>query len=286
MKRFTAIDLSELPPPDVVERLDYEAIVTQMRDDLVAAFPAIAGVIDLQSEPARKLIEVFAYRELLVRQRVNDAARAVMLATAIGADLENLAAFFGVRRAEGEPDERLRRRTGLAVEAFGAAGPAGAYQFYALSAAPELKDVTAISPEPGEVLVTLLGKEGAGEVAQDVVQRVTHVLSADHVKPLTDVLSVGPAEILAYQIEAGLIIFPGPDSEPIRQKAIAGAAQYAARRHNLGLDITKSGLYAALHVEGVQRVILRAPQVLPIRVSPRQAAFCTAIEVTVDGRGD
>ena len=61
MSRFTAIDLSGLVPPDIVETLDYEAIVKAMRDDLVERFPLIAGVIDLESEPARKLIEAFAY---------------------------------------------------------------------------------------------------------------------------------------------------------------------------------------------------------------------------------
>jgi hypothetical protein len=40
-----------------IETLDYEAIVQAMRDDLVERFPLIAGVIDLESEPARKLIE-------------------------------------------------------------------------------------------------------------------------------------------------------------------------------------------------------------------------------------
>ena len=39
-----------------------------------------------------------AYRELLIRQRVNDAARGVMLATASGTDLDNLAANFNVER--------------------------------------------------------------------------------------------------------------------------------------------------------------------------------------------
>ena len=77
MSRFTAIDLSGLAPPDIIETLDYEAIVTAMRDDLVEQFPLIAGVIDLESEPARKLIEAFAYRELRLRARINDAARAV-----------------------------------------------------------------------------------------------------------------------------------------------------------------------------------------------------------------
>lgn len=78
MSRFTAINLSGLSPPAIIETLDYEAIVQAMRDDLVARFPLIVGVIDLESEPARKLIEAFAYRELGLRARINDSARAVL----------------------------------------------------------------------------------------------------------------------------------------------------------------------------------------------------------------
>jgi phage-related baseplate assembly protein len=79
-------------PPDIIETLDYEAIVSEMRDDLVARFPLIAGVIDLESEPARKLIEAFAYRELRLRARINDGARAVLLASSYGTNLDHLAA--------------------------------------------------------------------------------------------------------------------------------------------------------------------------------------------------
>lgn len=71
MSRFTAINLAGLPPPDVIETLDYETIVREMYDDLVVRFPDISGVIDLESEPARKLIEAFAYRELLLRAAVS-----------------------------------------------------------------------------------------------------------------------------------------------------------------------------------------------------------------------
>ena len=52
MSRFTAINLSGLTPPDIIETLDYEAIVKDMRDDLVARFPLIAGVIDLVKRQA------------------------------------------------------------------------------------------------------------------------------------------------------------------------------------------------------------------------------------------
>ncbi|MFM8745990.1 MAG: baseplate J protein, partial [Aestuariivirga sp.] len=98
MSHDTALDLSVLPPPEVIETVSYEPIVAAMRDDLVARFPAIAGVIDLESEPARKLIEVFAYREILLRARANDVARANLLAFATGADLDHLAAWYDVTR--------------------------------------------------------------------------------------------------------------------------------------------------------------------------------------------
>ena len=126
MTRFAVFDLASLPYPGVVEALDVEAIVTSMRDDLVTRFPAIAGVIDLESEPARKLIEVFAYRELLLRARINDAAQQRMLAFAAASNLDSIAAYYGVNRFEGEDDGSLRRRTQLAPEAMPHGGTVGA----------------------------------------------------------------------------------------------------------------------------------------------------------------
>lgn len=281
---LTAVDLSQLKPPQAIKELSFESFVQEMRDDIVARFPAIAPVVDLPSEPVRKLIEVFAYRELLVRQRVNDAAQAVMLATATGSDLENLASFFGVTRAEEESDDRLRRRTSLAVEAYSTAGPIGAYKFHALTAAPEVKDVSVTSPAPGQVLVTLLGAEGGGAVSQSTVLAVREALNAEHVRPLTDVVSVKCASIITYSVDAGLTILPGPAPEPIVAKAQEAVTAYVQRRHGLGRDITVSGLMGALHVDGVQRVTLRAPADLPITVRVDQAAFCEAVTVKYEGR--
>lgn len=72
-----------------------------------------------------------------------------MLPYALGADLDNLAAFFGVERQLVDPgnprawppeppvweeDDRFRRRIQLALEGYSTAGPAGAYLFHAFSA--------------------------------------------------------------------------------------------------------------------------------------------------------
>ena len=91
---MSVIDLSLLPAPAVVETLDYEAILSALKADLIARAPELAPALQLESEPLVKLLEVAAWRETVLRARINDAARAVMLPWATGADLDNLAARY------------------------------------------------------------------------------------------------------------------------------------------------------------------------------------------------
>lgn len=298
MAGYTQINLANLPAPAVIEELSFEAVVQAMRDDLVARFPAIVGVIDLESEPARKLIEVFAYRETILRARINAAARGVMLAYATGTDLDNLGAIFGVGRfllspanpaavppvdAVFESDEELRRRIQLSLEGFSTAGPSGAYLFHALSADEDVKDAYAISPAPGDVLVSVLSRTGDGAASPELVATVAAALNDEDVRPLCDNVSVQSAAIITYQITATIRFFDGPDSGTVMEAAMAAAQLYASEQHRIGRDITVSGIHAALHQPGVARVDL----VLPagnIEVGETQAAFCTGINLT-DGGG-
>ncbi|MCE1004506.1 baseplate assembly protein [Pseudomonas sp. NMI1173_11] len=154
------IDLSLLPPPDVVESLDFETLY----QEVLGIFRAHMGdqwTALLESDPVVKLMEVMAYRELVMRARVNAAAKASLLAYAKGADLDNRAADYGVQRltiraanpdavppvtALMESDEALRYRTRLSLEALSVAGSSGAYEYHALSASAELVHVSVDSP--------------------------------------------------------------------------------------------------------------------------------------------
>lgn len=297
MARFTQINLSNLPAPAVVETLDFETIVQEMRDDLVARFPAIEGVIDLESEPARKLIEVFAFRETLMRARINSAARAVMMAYATGSDLDHIAAMFGVERflitpadpgavppveAVYETDDDLRRRTQLALEGFSTGGPSGAYIFHALSADADVLDASAISPVPGDVLVTVLSRTGDGTASPELLAAVDAALNDEDVRPLCDAVSVQSADIVEYQIEAALLFDAGPGPATVIAAAQAAAEAYASAQHRLGKDITISGIHAALHQPGVARVDLSSPAA-NIAISDEQAGYCTEIDLTDGG---
>ncbi|HDS1622881.1 baseplate assembly protein [Stenotrophomonas maltophilia] len=290
---FTSVNLSQLPAPAVIEVLDFEA----MFDESLTALQALDPTFDalLPSDPAFKILEVCTYLRLLDRQRVNDAARGVMLAYAGGSDLDHLAAIFGVvrqvldpgRPQEGVPpryesDEDFRRRIQLGPEGFSVAGPEGAYVFHALSADPRVLDASATSPAPGEVVVSVLSREADGTATQGLLDIVEAKLSADDVRPLTDHVLVKPATIVTYSVDATLFTFAGPDSQVVLAEARTRLDRYISESHRLGRDVTRSGLFAALHAEGVQRVEIVHPAA-DVVVNRTQATHCAGVTLTHGG---
>lgn len=292
---YTSVDLSQLAAPDVVEALDFETILAAMLADLQARDSTFTALVE--SDPAYKILEVAAYRELLVRQRVNDAARAVMLAYASGADLENLGALFGVTRLVLDPgdatavptipptyesDADFRRRIQLSLEGFSTAGPEGAYIFHALGADGDVLDVSATSPTAGEVVVTVLSRTGNGTASSALLTAVDTAVSAEDVRPLTDHVTVQSATIVNYTVSATLHFYAGPDRAVVLAASQASLEKYVEGQHRLGLDVTLSGIYAALHQPGVQRVDLASPTA-NIVVNSQSASYCTGITLTDGG---
>lgn len=296
------IDLSQLPPPVVVEPLDFETLFAQRKAAFIAMYPEdeqeeIARTLELESEPITMLLEENCYRELLLRQRVNEAARAVMLAYSTDSDLDNLAVNFNVERltiqeeddsvtppieAVMESDADLRTRTQQAFEGLSVAGPTAAYKFWGRSADGRVADISAVSPTPACVTISVLSREGDGTASDDLLSVVAAALNDEEVRPVADRVTVQSAEIVPYQIDATLYIYPGPEAEPVRQASEQQLQAYIAAQNRLGRDIRLSAIYAALHVEGVQRVELAQP-VADIVLSDYQASHCTEYTITVGG---
>ncbi|WP_257828563.1 baseplate assembly protein [Burkholderia glumae] len=296
----TPIDLSRLPAPDVVEEIDFEALLAERKAGLLSLVPDdrradVAAALELESEPITIMLQESVYREMYLRQRVNDAARAVMLAFAMDSDLDQLAALLGVERLEITPADPetgtpavmegntdLRYRTQLAPQGYSVAGPEGAYRSHALAAHGSVLDASATSPAPGEVLVTVLSRDGDGTPSNEVIDAVTAALRADDVRPLTDKVTVRGATIIGYEVDAVLFTFPGPDSSVVLKEAASKLAAYVAETHRIGREVTLSGIYAALHVNGVERVKLNAPTA-DVEISATQAPYCRAVKITPGG---
>lgn len=301
MTSYTAIDLSQLAPPDVVEALDYEAVLAALVADFKTRWQDYDA--DLESDPVVKVLEVAAYRELLLRARVNDAARAVLLATAQGADIDHIGALFGVARllvtaadqdayppvaAVYESDANFRARIQLSLEGLTVAGSSGAYEFHARSADATVKDVDVFAPEPagdytGDVTITVLSTAGDGAPDGALLTAVETALNDETVRPLTDRLLVqGPGTIHTYAVTATLTFYAGPSVAEVLAAAQAAIEAYVDAHHSLGHDIALSGILAALHQPGVQNVDLTAPAA-DLVVAHDEVAYCTGITLTDGG---
>lgn len=296
MKTFTPIDLAQLPDPRVVEQLDYEQILEQRKAALLALWPEteraeIAARMALESDPLNKLLQENAYRELVWRQRVNEAALATLLAKARGADLDQVAANYNVRRlvvtpatdqapAVMEGDDALRERAQMAFEGLSTAGPRNAYVYHARSADGRVADATAVSPAPAEVVVTVQALDGDGSAPADLLAGVLAALSDEDVRPVADRVTVQGAQILPYSVTATLYLAStGPEAEPILAAAEARCRALVNARRRLGVEVSASAVHAALHVEGVRKVQLNGwADIVP---SAYQAGYCTGIHLSL-----
>ena len=289
MSRFSQIDLSQLPPPDVIETLDYDALLTDALDRMAELMPEVSEALALESEPLRKLIELISYTVLLLRARINDAARATMLATATGADLENLAALFGVSRllvspatddvaAVWETDAALRARTQLAPEAYTTAGSVGAYEYHARAADPRVQDVSVTSPSPGEVLVTVLASTTTGVPGPGLLSIVQKALSQPDVRPLCHGVTVAAPTMATFTVIATIEVGDGPDATAVLTAARAALDDYLASVRRIGATVAVSGLLAALHRPSVIRVTMAAPAA-DIVCNATSAPCCTSVDL-------
>lgn len=288
-----AIDLSQLPAPNVIEPLDYETILAENLVDLAAQGVDMDELTE--SDPAIKVVQLNAYRELKLRQRINEAARALMLAYAVKTDLDHIGANMDVPRlqiwpadpdkgtaAVTEADEDYRRRIQLAPQGMSVAGPEGAYVFHALSADGRVRNATATSPSPGHVVVTVLSHEGDGTPSQELLDIVAAHLAQDGIRPLTDYVLVRGAQVIRYQVHAKLYSFSGPDPTVVLIEANKRMQQYAKEAHQLGRVPTHSGIDAAVHVAGVERVILVSPTADP-EISKLVAYYCDDMQIEYAG---
>ena len=127
---------------------------------MIAAFPpeqqaAVAAALELESEPLNVIAQVFAYREMMLMQRVNDGVAACMLSHSTFSDLDNLGANNNTQRlvtkeatdtteAVYESDAAFRLRIQSAFEGLSVAGPTGAYEYFAK--APAVRWLTPKQP--------------------------------------------------------------------------------------------------------------------------------------------
>ncbi len=276
----TLSDLASLPTPAVIEPLSFEMIFSELQTEFQSRYPDYSAL--LASDPAVKLLEVAAYREVLLRNRINAAAKASLLAFATGSDLDHLAAFYGVTRLMEEADEALRLRTRQRIIGFANAGGAAHYRYWALSASPDVADVEVDSPEPGRVRISVLAKGEEETVPDAVLEAVRAVVLRDDIRVLTDTVEVVAAELIPVTVTARIWLYP--DTPMAAFDAIEARFKEAlAAQSVLGWDLTPSWVIGELQRPGVHKVELHSPTT-DIRANANQAVRLMHLNLEFAGR--
>ncbi|ELD0412664.1 TPA: baseplate J/gp47 family protein [Escherichia coli] len=293
---YDVINLSDLPVPDAIVVPDAAVIFGAWLARLRELDPEFDALVE--SDPAYKQGEVTAFQLTLAFQRVNDAVRAVFLASAQKADLDQIGAAFNVERmvivpanpeavpptdAVMEEDDAFRERIQLSWSQLNTAGARNAYRFHARSADEDVLDADAYGPEEhgraGEVDVYVLSREGDGTASRALLDAVSVRLNADEIRPLTDFVTVKSAIINDYSVTAELEIPDGPDAGEVLENAKNTLMSYTRLANRINGMVPVSAIYAALQQTGVARVILSSPRA-DIEPATGTAPRCAAVNVT------
>lgn len=94
------MELLNLPFPNVIEELSFDEISSKIKklflkllnDDEIAL---------LESDNYSCLLEALAYREMILRARINSSIKAMLLPYSAGSDLDNVVAIYGIKRLKG-----------------------------------------------------------------------------------------------------------------------------------------------------------------------------------------
>ncbi len=298
-----SIDLHQLPKPAVVEPLNYETILHRLTQDFLQRVATLSELDLSESDPAMKLLEVAAWRELLLRQRINEAARSHLLAFATGSDLDHLATFYAVKRLHARPlqptdkshtaiaareakqvesDTALRARLQAKIASGSTAGSRDYYRYQALSSDVRVKAVHCDSPGLGIVRLSIWAHDDKGLPDDDVVTRVRNHVTDDSVRVLTDTVQVVACEPTFTPIVAKVTLQSGVMADAVLQQARRQCHQQWQRTQGLGQSLTRAWLIAHLFMEGMAQLEVITPA-KDVVVHPNGIVIITQITLQCQG---
>lgn len=313
MARLGSLELDQLPVMEVLEQLNSEGIISERMRQFVELWrkydpPAGAqyDVDALEFDPIKINQETNAFFELLLRDRVNQAAKGVTLAYAAGADLDAIASRYpgGMPREAGESDDSYRTRIWLSVNTLSPHGTYEAYVFWAMTGALSegvpIRDATAVAKRgTANVTITIMAN-GTPVVANDAkngivpfpsplpsssqLDAVRKYVESSQRKALTDVVSIRSPKIVNTQYKINYWLFPGWDRGLIEPALYDAAAKLVEKQRWLGYSHTIDSIDAALKTSGVYKIHVVEP-VADIEIDKHEVVVVDGVSLNYMGRG-
>ena len=180
-----------------------------------------------------------------------------------------------------ETDASLAERVFLAPSSYSVAGPDDAYIYWSKTYNTDIGSVKPTSPNPCEVVIYILMKDGTIPAA-GVVSGLQAYLQDSNIRPLTDQVTVATPTVKSFAIDLTYYI---NRSESAHATTIQAEVEKAVQEYitwqttEIGKDINPSELIKRVIAAGAKRVTVTAPTFTTV-------AATEAAQVALDGGGD
>lgn len=257
------IYLASLPAPKVIEELDYETILAARKTELVARM--IAGGIDysvemLDTDPAIIQLQEASFREVQLRALGNDIARERYRLFATGAALDHLAEFYGVRRLDGELDDRLNARITLAQQGSSVAGPEPRFALLAMSASIRVADVKVWREDVLPIIhVSVLSTDNNGVADAELLALVRSAVTSEGARPMSAGTIIVEAGVKRLVNVAATVRLLTGTAEALLDTLEARLPSTWAAVADGGRDLTRDWIKAQIVVPGVYGATITSP---------------------------
>jgi phage-related baseplate assembly protein len=287
-----AFDLASLPLPGVIGELEFEQIVSRQNARFQAEWQTLRetypdlppyDVSMLETDPAVIANQSESYREMLLLARINEAARARLLAFAFGSDLDQLAVFYDVVRLFGEDDARLKLRVILAIQGRSTGGPKERYKSVVMNSDLRVESVEVYRFGRSPLInVAVYSTEPNGVASEDLLSVVTAALVDENVQLANDEFVVASAVRTVVDLAFDIWLLPDADEATVTRAVTALQDAWTAEQ-TLGRDLTVAWWTSRLMISGVHKVTATSPTA-DVTAPPAEALAIGAITPTLRGR--
>lgn len=160
-----------------------------------------------------------------------------------------------------EDDASLAERVYLSPSSYSVAGPDDAYVYWAKTYNTDIGSVMPTSPNPCEVVIYILMSDGSLP-GEEIIHGLQEYLSADDIRPLTDIVTVKAPEVKKFSVDLAYYINKSDSASALTIQAEVEAAvnDYVKwQTTEIGKDINPSELIRRVMAAGAKRVEVTSP---------------------------
>lgn len=248
--------------------------------DIITAYETATDKPLYQGQAEHFILDLIAYRELLMRNAINNAFRQSFPQYATGEHLDWIGDLWGTPRLDNEDDESYRQRILLSSRAYTTCGTAEMYMHHVLNVDAMVLDCFVETKGNGVVDIYTLLDDALDTQAKDALNhRIYAYVSDDTRRTICDTIRVRSAKTITTPVTVTLMIEPGYDFATIKREFKQVLNRYLTtiqRRLNTPF-IPEEVIKLAQQTDGVKRSFVTEAFIQP---APNQVMKFSQVTIT------